>query len=887
MAPLVTEASGAVPAGRWRKPPTVDELASILNQRKTLYVHRPLKNGQALIDWARSQGFTKTLPADGLHVTLAYSKEPVDWNDPGINERPTSSTGGARSVEPLGDEGAIVLRFESPELSQRWKQFVDAGAHWQYDEFRPHVSITYDGKDVDLSKVDPYMGPLDFDGEVFEEIKGSGTAKAKRSMTGDEAAFNEGDHPRNHGKFASSAGGSGGETKEGEKPAKRPPLGERIKQHAETIKKHGAATREWIEKEGGAGKVLANVAKDPRTQHAISYALQSLVSHGTGLLHHATHGAVPNIQGLDPGTWALNEQIFEHAVHHIADVAAVTAIQAKTMMRKGVEALLALRKGAKPPVATDEDEDGITATLEALLDILADDDQDGDANKEITATDSALRLALDRDSVRETDRDGRMRVSSAHISKACVNPYKGHEIPDWEGLGLDPNKIYYLLRDPEELARAAPTFNGVQLLRKHIPVSAEDHQPYDVVGTTGTEAKFNDPYLDNSLTIWTKEGIDFVESEAQKELSCGYHYRADMTPGNFGGMRFDGVMRDIVGNHVALVKDGRAGPDVVVGDSNEEITMSTAAEQARKINALAMRQVSLTALATYLKPRLAMDSGVSLAKAFEGVTGKTFKEKKPEIAKSLRDQAKGKIAKDANLDDVEKVLTLLEKHEIEGGDESVSEPQHKAMEAAAHGASNLDIPKKVGEEFSKADKGKTFDAEPFFAKMREKGMSEDDISALSSVLPKPAATDEAEETEEEKKKREEKERADKEAAAAKDNAMKDMVSKPAMDAAITAAVATERERHKGLNAALTKVRPIVGELSMAFDSGADVFRHVLKMKGVPNVDKIHESALETVVDMQPKAGAQARIETPSLGMDSEQVDRFTKRFPGSERIGTA
>lgn len=37
---------------------------------------------------------------------------------------------------------------------------------------------------------------------------------------------------------------------------------------------------------------------------------------------------------------------------------------------------------------------------------------------------------------------------------------------------------------------------------------------------------------------------------------------------------------------------------------------------------------------------------------------------------------------------------------------SVSQAQHRAMEAAAHGNSTLGIPKKVGEEFSHADKGK-------------------------------------------------------------------------------------------------------------------------------------------------------------------------------------
>ena len=35
---------------------------------------------------------------------------------------------------------------------------------------------------------------------------------------------------------------------------------------------------------------------------------------------------------------------------------------------------------------------------------------------------------------------------------------------------------------------------------------------------------------------------------------------------------------------------------------------------------------------------------------------------------------------------------------------STSEAQHRAMEAAAHGHSTLDIPKKVGKEFVDADK---------------------------------------------------------------------------------------------------------------------------------------------------------------------------------------
>src|SRR5438552_84173 len=79
-------------------------------------------------------------------------------------------------------------------------------------------------------------------------------------------------------------------------------------------------------------------------------------------------------------------------------------------------------------------------------------------------------LAFDRASVRSYRKDGQMDVAVANISKACVNPYVGHEIPGWQELGLEPDKIYKLLRDPEELAKAASTFNNVPILSEHVAV---------------------------------------------------------------------------------------------------------------------------------------------------------------------------------------------------------------------------------------------------------------------------------------------------------------------------------------------------------------------------------------------------------------------------------
>jgi hypothetical protein len=157
-------------------------------------------------------------------------------------------------------------------------------------------------------------------------------------------------------------------------------------------------------------------------------------------------------------------------------------------------------------------------------------------------------LALDRSiaargAVRRWDADGRL-CAVANISKAMVSPYQAREIPAWQSLGLDPRRTYQLLRDPAELKRAAASFDGLPLLIRHVPVSAEGHPRELVVGTIGTDAAFRDPYLVATVTVWDAGAIDAIESGHQRELSCGYHYVPVMESGIFDGKRFDGVDGD-------------------------------------------------------------------------------------------------------------------------------------------------------------------------------------------------------------------------------------------------------------------------------------------------------------------------------------------------------
>lgn len=175
-------------------------------------------------------------------------------------------------------------------------------------------------------------------------------------------------------------------------------------------------------------------------------------------------------------------------------------------------------------------------------------------------------------SQRTTDENGFLHVGASHITKAAVNPYYGREVPGWQEAGLDPEAVYYGLRDPEELQASLETWAGLPLHIEHHIDSAEEPQKLTRVGAVGTGAVWNPPYVDAPLTVWDRGAIDAIEDGSFRELSCAYRYDPDFTPGSYEGIPYDFIMRNIRGNHVALVEEGRAGPDVVVADSHPTST---------------------------------------------------------------------------------------------------------------------------------------------------------------------------------------------------------------------------------------------------------------------------------------------------------------------------
>jgi len=204
----------------------------------------------------------------------------------------------------------------------------------------------------------------------------------------------------------------------------------------------------------------------------------------------------------------------------------------------------------------------------------------------------APRLAFDRaepaESSRRYDVDGRLHVADAILTASEISPYLGSEIPGADALGLDPDKIYGMLRPPEEIVAALDSYNALPVLSRHVKVSASDHRPDDVVGASGSDARFDFPFLTNSLVIWSQDAIDKIESGAKKSLSCAYRYTPVMGDGVWQGAPFAGRMTKLAANHIALVIDPRV-TSAVIGDARPRRPGDAAREFRRMFPSVARR----------------------------------------------------------------------------------------------------------------------------------------------------------------------------------------------------------------------------------------------------------------------------------------------------------
>ncbi|MCD1124817.1 DUF2213 domain-containing protein [Jinshanibacter sp. LJY008] len=157
------------------------------------------------------------------------------------------------------------------------------------------------------------------------------------------------------------------------------------------------------------------------------------------------------------------------------------------------------------------------------------------------------------------------------ISKVGVFPYLGASIG-----APDQSKIYQVLRPEEELSdpECMKSFRLLPWIDEHTMLGDDDDEengnvtPPEEVGIQGVIGEniiYEGGTLYANIKVFSKRLAELI-AKGKRELSCGYRCVYVHKPGTWNGKPYEYVQKNLRGNHLALVEEGRMGPDVAVLD---------------------------------------------------------------------------------------------------------------------------------------------------------------------------------------------------------------------------------------------------------------------------------------------------------------------------------
>ena len=113
---------------------------------------------------------------------------------------------------------------------------------------------------------------------------------------------------------------------------------------------------------------------------------------------------------------------------------------------------------------------------------------------------------------------------------------------------------------PESLA----SFAGKAITLEHPKVLLDSTNTKDYqIGFTGTEVVYDNGFVRAVMTITDQDAIERIMRGDVKEVSAGYRVNYEANAGvTDSGENYDGIQKEISGNHIAVVRRGRAGPQV-------------------------------------------------------------------------------------------------------------------------------------------------------------------------------------------------------------------------------------------------------------------------------------------------------------------------------------
>ena len=205
------------------------------------------------------------------------------------------------------------------------------------------------------------------------------------------------------------------------------------------------------------------------------------------------------------------------------------------------------------------------------------------------------------------------RVSKVGVQDYALASFDAGDLPE-RLKGEDSNKVVRLFRPEDEVFKeeSLSSISNKPVTDSHPTEFVNSRNVKDVqIGFSKDKVEREGNFVRADLVVQDQAAIDRIQ-HGKNQVSLGYSLKVDWTSGTderFGA--YDGIQRDIKVNHIAIVTQGRAGPEVKLDDTQEKKTMST-----KVIDGITV-EFSDQAAEAYDKLQTALDEKTESAKELE------------------------------------------------------------------------------------------------------------------------------------------------------------------------------------------------------------------------------------------------------------------------------
>jgi len=131
----------------------------------------------ALDEYIKENDIPNPVDTKKVHCTLLYSRnhlpefQPQGKLDPAWEGTFKQFSVFGSNPENDRDGSILVMEYNCPEQSKRFDELMDAhDATYDFDEYKPHITLSYDMGDFDIEKLPKFEKPLKIVEEKGEDL---------------------------------------------------------------------------------------------------------------------------------------------------------------------------------------------------------------------------------------------------------------------------------------------------------------------------------------------------------------------------------------------------------------------------------------------------------------------------------------------------------------------------------------------------------------------------------------------------------------------------------------------------------------------------------------------------------------------------------------------